>query len=278
MSGRVSLAALAPNPAISALAHDRVLSLHHLMNIDNGNSKLVTAKLETGLVSDEQDRIIRQNDPEKSPGPRMLVYGFESGNVFRTRSDVVRDTVAQLVELVASEPTLYNRSSEPIHRDEYVRLLASASPIERHTSGVMFLFPAEYEYSHGVELICSGTPEGDRKIDDLRVDGLPDGLIELGFSAVEEFWKPWCFAMHENRIASVGFTARLGDHGAESGIVTVPDLRGRGFAAAAVSGWARHPDLQNRMRFYSTSNSNTSSQRVAERLGLSFIGTSFVIF
>ena len=82
-------------------------------------------------------------------------------------------------------------------------------------------------------------------------------------------------ALHDGEIASLVETVRIGPTGAEAGVNTVPDLRGRGFAAAATAGWAMSPSLGGRTRFYSTSATNRSSQRVAARLGLRYIGASF---
>lgn len=249
------------------------------MNSTANDRDLIATKLDTSIVEDERERIVSQRDPDRSAGPRMLIYGFESGNALRLRADVGSAVAERLSSLVATEPSLIGRTSEPVHRREYVDLLTSEAPVVRHTSGVMFLFPRKFTYTHGVRLICSRTADGDRLTSELqRSDGMPEDLLQLGFDGVEDFWEPWCVAMHADRIASVGFTARLGEHGAESGIVTVPDLRGRGYAAAAVSGWADHPELRAKTLFYSADQSNVSSQKVVERLGLGFIGASFVIF
>ncbi len=243
-----------------------------------GAKELVTTKLETSLVFDENGRIVRQNDPEHSTGPRLLIYGFDSGNILRLRNDVSPELADQVSELFEPEPPLNGRHSHPVHEERYIELLTAEAPVERSTAGVMFKFPAAFNYRNDVRLICSGAAEGDKLENRLRSEGLSEELIDLDFRNVEDFWKPWCVAMHDDRIASVGFTARLGQRGAESGIVTVPSLRGRGFAAAAVAGWDEHIELRGKTIYYSTSQDNLSSQRVAERLDLEFIGASYVIF
>ena len=127
---------------------------------------------------------------------------------------------------------------------------------------------------HDVTLVSSGTPEGDRLLTRLADQGMPQALVALGFVDASELWEPWCLALHQGEIASVTITARLGPKGAEVGVATVPALRERGLAAAATAGWASHPSLRERALFYSADRTNVSSQRVAERLGLRFIGTS----
>ncbi len=142
--------------------------------------------------------------------------------------------------------------------------------------GVSFLFPDGFAYDHGVTLVCSGTPEGDGFLAGLLAK-VPEPVARLGFSTAANFREPWCFALHEGEMASIAETSRLSPMGAESGIDTVHELRGQGFAAAAVSGWALHPGLRNQILFYSTDSTNLSSQRVAQRLDLRLLGADFAI-
>ena len=94
---------------------------------------------------------------------------------------------------------------------------------------------------------------------------------------VGEFWEPWCIAADGAEIASIAFTVGMTAASAEVGVCSIVAYRGRGFAAAAVGGWASHLELRGRTRFYSTSWSNLSSQRVTDRIGLRFIGTRLTI-
>ena len=92
-----------------------------------------------------------------------------------------------------------------------------------------------------------------------------------------DFWPPWCVALQGDEIAAIAFAARLSPDAAEPGVGSVPAFRGRGLAAAATAGWAALPGLQGRALFYGTSRTNVSSQRVAVRLGLRFLGASLSI-
>ena len=161
------------------------------------------------------------------------------------------------------------------HLDDYVDLLSRETPVEQRSAGLIYSFPNHLEYEHDVTLISSDTPEGDRFLAGLAADrAMPQTLMALGFLAATEIWAPWCIALHHGEVASIGMTARISPAGAEAGVITVPALRGRGFAAAAVAGWASLPSLHLRALFYSADRTNISSQRVAERLGLRFIGAS----
>lgn len=73
------------------------------------------------------------------------------------------------------------------------------------------------------------------------------------------------------------FAARLSRSAAETGVATVPAFRGRGYAAAATAGWAALPSLRGHILFYETDRMNRSSQGVARRLGLRFLGATFAI-
>jgi len=101
---------------------------------------------------------------------------------------------------------------------------------------------------------------------------MPEGLREMGFHDASEFWPPWCAALFYGQPVAVCFAARLSERGAEAGVATARNFRGRGFAAAAVAGWSRLKSLRSRALFYSTDRTNLSSQRVAARLGLRLIG------
>ena len=205
----------------------------------------------------------------------MFLAGCDAGNILRFRHDVTEKTLLEIEALTADEPHLANPDSTALHLDEYVDLLSAEMPVEQISPGLIYHFPDGFSYDHNVRLTVSGTPEGDRLLAALAADeGMPQTLLDLGFRIAADIWPPWCIALHEDEIASIGMTARLGPAGAESGVVTVPEFRGRGFAAAAVSGWASHPELQHRSLFYSTQSTNVSSQRVAARLGLRFLGAS----
>ena len=83
--------------------------------------------------------------------------------------------------------------------------------------------------------------------------------------------------MVDGKIVPIAETVRIGEAGVEVGVDTVPELRGRGYGAATTAGWALHPAIRDRVRFYGHAKSNDFSQRVTERLGLRYIGASLRI-
>lgn len=203
--------------------------------------------------------------------------GCGSGNVLRLGTDIVDEIAAKIETLAESEPPLAGAESRPQHLDRYLDMLGDGVAPMQATQELIYELPHALACKGGATLIASDSPEGQDLVQALSRRGMPEGLSSLGFRQIEDLWPPWCAAMVDGRIASLAFAARLSGVGAELGLVTVKDLRGQGFAAAATAGWSSLPMLRSRALFFSTSRTNLSSQRVVAHLGLRFIGTSFRI-
>ena len=241
---------------------------------DAGDGSLLAIQAATLFVLTQSGRIRYENDPERSLGPRLFLAGCDSGNVVRIRHDVGEGTARAIDALVADEPLLRDREGPPLHRDDYVALLATEAPVEQRSTGVIYYFPDRLKYEHDVTLVSSDTPEGDRLHARLADQGMPQAIVALGFVEANDLWAPWCVALHEGEIASIALTARISPIGAEVGVITVPALRGSGFAAAATASWASLQSLRGRVLFYSTEQTNVSSQHVTDRLRLRYLGAS----
>jgi RimJ/RimL family protein N-acetyltransferase len=243
--------------------------------------ELLAMEVATIFVLTDSGRIIRRNSPDARPdhasGPRLHLAGCASGNIIRLRHDVGEETAKAIESLVAHEPPLSLPESTPVHLTDYLRLLATKAPAEHSDLGLLWTFPEELVFDHPARLVASNTPEGDDLLAQITEQGMPDYLVTAGFVDVGEFWAPWCVAFEGNQIASIAFAAGLATESAETGVYTFPAFRGRGYAAAATAGWASLPALRGRTLFYGTSRTNISSQRVTQRLGLRFLGTSLSI-
>jgi hypothetical protein len=227
------------------------------------------------FVSTEAGRIRRENDPDRSPGPRLYLGGCASGNIVRIRHDVSDKTARAIAALAAQEPSLRERHSTPRHLNAYIELLDAETPVRERALGLVYELPKDVvSGSQDVTLVRSDTPEGDRLLAALVERGMPQAIVAAGFVTVSEFWPPWCVGLRQGEIASIAFGARIGPAGADLGVNTVPAFRGCGIAQAVTAGWASHPALRGHALFYSTARTNLSSQRVAEKLGLRFIGAS----
>jgi hypothetical protein len=239
--------------------------------------ELLWIQFQTLFLTTESGRIDRENDPDHSPGPRLYLAGCVSGNVAGLRSDVTDDLAAEIMSFVAKEPPFFTRDGHPQYLDRYTGLLSQESAVRKQSLGVIYELPNDLEYRHAVPLIDSESDEGERLHAHLSINGMPAGLMDMGFRDVSHFWAPWCVVMHDGQVASVAFAARLSKSSAEIGVATAPAFRGRGYAAAAAARWSRLQSLQSRALFYSADQTNRSSQRVAARLGLRFLGASLRI-
>ncbi len=244
---------------------------------DNNDQDLLTIRANTIFVLTDLFRILHRSNPDQAAGPRFYLARCTSGNITRIGHDV-GDSAAQAIEnLVAGEPVFRHSDIAPVHLDDYHRILAAEAPVERRNMGLTWTFPDCLDYEHPATLVRSDTPAGDRLIARLTERGMPEALAASGFVDVDEFWEPWCVALHGEEIASIALTVGLKPASAEVGVTTVPEFRGRGFAAVATAGWASLPAHSGRILFYSTDETNVSSQRVTQRLGLRFIGANLTI-
>jgi RimJ/RimL family protein N-acetyltransferase len=66
-------------------------------------------------------------------------------------------------------------------------------------------------------------------------------------------------------------------HAAEAGVETLAAFRGKGYAIAAVAGWAAAVQQSQRIALYSTSWQNQASQAVAKKLGAVSYGEDWSI-
>ncbi len=236
--------------------------------------ELLEIQMASGLVLDGADRIVARNDPEKSAGPRFVLAGCETGNAYRFHRDVPEDAVREIGRLIVSEPPLESIDAVPLHGDAYRKILGGGET----SSGLIYRLPHHVPFSAVGPVVRSDSPEGEALISGVRRNGVPAALFAMGFLGEQDFWPPWCAVLGAGEeIAALAFTARLGERGADIGVVTVPAFRKHGFAATATAAWAGLHEMEPRELFYSTSHANRSSQGVAARLGLKLLGSTFTV-
>ncbi len=236
--------------------------------------ELLQVQLSSAFVFDGDGRIVCQNDPDRTAASRAVLSGCARGNLCFFHRDVAEEQAQEIRTLFATEPPLASRTSLPVHLGAYRALLSSGHAEVLVSPGVNFVLPHSVDFASDGVIVRSDTEEGHSLYERFARDGMPESLVALGFKDVGELWAPWCAVLVEGEVASLGFAARLGDRGADIGVITVPAFRGRGLAAAVTAVWATLPELESRRLFYSTAQTNVSSQRVAARLGLRVIGAS----
>ena len=235
--------------------------------------RLLEIDIDTMFVMSATGRIERENDPDRSAGPRVFFAGCPFGNLARVRYDVDDAIAMRILEVAAKEPPSRDPDEMPACTEKIVALLSDGQPAAVSTA-LIYQLPNGLRYEHPAAIVHGESEEGRQMLARLADRGMPDYMQTAGFKGAGDFWEPWCVALDGNEIAAMAFAARLGISGAEIGVYTFPKYRGRGLAAAVTAAWSSMPSLSQHALFYSTHTSNRSSQRVTARLGLRLIGTS----
>ncbi len=224
-----------------------------------------------------KDRRIRcENDPELSPAPLLYMSGCEEGWIGYVREDVDDAAARAFDELVLREPPLRAPGGSPRFAEAYREIVGAAAPLTAHNYGPIHRLPRGTQWPGDATIVRHGTPEGAALRARLQGEGLPQDMLDAGFTDLSHFWEPWCAATVAGEIAAIAFAARKSSLAADVGVFTREAHRGHGLAAAVTAAWSlllpRHPVL-----FYSTHRDNAASQRVIAKLGLPFLGESFYL-
>jgi GNAT acetyltransferase len=233
--------------------------------------RLLRVEVETIFEMSPAGRIVRQNFPDRSAGPRAFFAGCAGGNLACVRFDVDDRTTGRVLELAAYEPPWSDFNSIPACVGKIAELLGVADEV---VPALVYALPNQVNLELRATIITGDSAEGRQLIARLRDRGMPEHMVAAGFKSIADLWEPWCVALDGGEIASMCYAARLSEKGAEAGVYTFEQYRGRGLAAAVTAAWASLPALSDRALFYSTNRTNRSSQRVASRLGLRQIGAS----
>ena len=237
--------------------------------------RLLEIELATGFVLSPSGRLLRQRDPDGSAAPKMVLAGCADGNILLLNENVDARTAQAIAALAADEPPLDKLDSVPRFADRYRELLYVDVPLSDKEFALNFHLPNNVPWISVATMVCSDTPEGDTLLARLAREGLSQSMVDMGFADATHLWQPWCAALVGDEIASIAFAARLGAQGVALGLATMPQFRGRGLGAAVTACWTALPALKDRVLFYGTDRANISSQRVTQRLGLEFLGSSF---
>jgi RimJ/RimL family protein N-acetyltransferase len=143
------------------------------------------------------------------------------------------------------------------------------SPVQlTPTSGPTFVIDRPIAFPTSARLVRSNSPQAG----DLREANPGNWEAQEWQDLLEGRLGPWVMAMAYEHVVSICHTPASNARAAEAETWTHPAFRGQGFAAACTANWATLSRPGQRLLFYSTSRTNFSSQRVAQRLGLRQIG------
>ena len=231
----------------------------------------------TLFILSKHNRILHENEPDPSEGPQFWLARCNEGQVYGFHVDVSDKIADEIKRMIASDATT---PDDPSNLHEYLALLRRGQGDPEYNFGFIFHLPHSLFYSTATpaRLVFSHTEEGQALLHSWQSYSLPDSLLDLGFKTTSDIWAPWCAAMAGNEVASLAIAARLSDEGAELGLVTITEFRGRGLGGAVTVGWTRHPELEGRELFFSMDARNEASRRVVERLGLRRVGWSLRVY
>jgi RimJ/RimL family protein N-acetyltransferase len=231
--------------------------------------ELLEIEIDTLWLRDDRDRLIRDGGQNARAAPHLVIATTSGGLIVAVGSEVPEPLAVQLRRAAASEAPLADPALAPLPLARCEQLLRDPlGPVEI-SSGPSYVIPPSIAFAPSSEILRS---------DGENPTALRDKNPELTWTREE--WEqlldgefgPWVIAKIEGRVVAVCHCARLTGRGAEAGVWTDPDFRGKGHAAAVTAAWASLLARSGRLLFYSTSATNVSSQRVAARLNLRPIG------
>jgi hypothetical protein len=233
------------------------------------DSELLRIEIETLWTHDERGRLVAARRPDAYEGAPHLVVGVTTdGATVAAIGRGVADALAdELLAEVARSPRVAP-SEVPAAFERCTQLLRDALGDVETSGGPSYLIPPGTTFATPVAIRRSeGNPA-----EALRGKRPDNWQVDEWQQLVDGALGPWAIATIDGAPVSMCHSARLSERGAEAGVWTAPEHRGRGYAAAVTADWAALLAPSGRHLFYSTSANNVSSQRVAARLGLRPIG------
>lgn len=212
--------------------------------------------------TDADGRLLGSNEWDSRLAPRFHLMRTAAGPILRGRADLPADLLRRLRALSLEEPADQAFTRLPAQYDQYLAVLAEHAPVEKIWAGPAFVLPSAPTPDVDVVNIDEGARE--------RLAGrFDDWLEDVGHR------RPFVAVIAEGAAAAICASVRISPTVHCAGVETHPDFRRRGYALAAVAGWAQAVRACGATPFYSTSWDNLASQRVAHRLGGQLVGADF---
>lgn len=216
---------------------------------------------------DARGRLLFVNEPwggTPTPAPRLFLGRTRAGNLWRFRADLPEALVEELEALCADEPSDAGPRDEPRHAEAYVSVLRAHTASGKARAGPAYRFEKYPEPARPVLHVTEANAEVLRGGFEEFVEELPTA-------------QPFVALLEEGRAVSVCRSVRVTADAHEAGVETLPDFRGRGYAADVTAGWARLVLFAGAAPLYSTSWENRASRSVAKKLGLVQYASDFQV-
>jgi len=218
------------------------------------------------LLQIEMDLLWRANS-----GPELVVASVREGIRLRVTPAVPERLAHALrTEAESAHPNTDLMQPPPVveHMRRQLEDALGAAVALVAGSGPSFLVHDGVQARVTAQVVRSNGPD----VESLRAENPGNWPHDEWHDLVKGDLGPWVMATVDRRVVSICHTYRSNPHAAEAGVWTHPNHRGQGQAAACTAEWANLMRPTQRVLFYSTSSSNTSSQRVAARLALQHLG------
>ena len=243
---------------------ERCETLKEVVGFGRTSNELVELHLEAMFIHDSNNRLRRINEPWPSNNSAPLfVLGrsVDGVAVCRFRHDVPDKLVEQLKKLCAEELLTSDIYTKPKHFTTYMYLLQAKT----FTMGPCWVIAEERV---PLVTVVGLTRE--------NIAGLLRGNFEELISRIDHI-QPCIAVICDGQAVSTCCSVRISPSAHEAGVETREGFRGKGYATAAVAGWAAAVRQLKAVPLYSTLFENVASQNLAKKLALRLYGVNFTI-
>ncbi len=209
-------------------------------------TELIELHLENLFAVDGRGRIVAARETGNETAPRFVLVRSVAGHAWLAGEGIPDHVAGRLGALSAREPRVEARW--PAADPEFRRLLGGDV-----VTGAAYVLPEDLPPAGAAREIGPG-----------EVD-----LLERHFPATAELYeerRPVVGIVEAGAVISRCCSVRRPSRGVEAGVDTVEEYRGRGYAVAVTSGWARALRRLGRVPLYSTEWDNAASRAVAAKL------------
>tara|TARA_B100000315_G_scaffold156614_1_gene145105 strand:+ start:400 stop:1086 length:687 start_codon:yes stop_codon:yes gene_type:complete len=224
--------------------------------------ELIALHSETLFTLDERGDMLMSNEPFapcRKRATRLYLGWNESGSVARFRNDIDEETRDRFRHWLADRMLAPYRSPDGL--DDLCSLFGV--PVAEARFGPAYMMREASTVSSSAVVI-----------DRSNADLLPVGsLVEGEIDHID----PSFMVIRNGGSVSTCLTVRLTDRSIEAGVDTLEAHRGQGYAVESTAAWVNASLDADLIPFYSTSEDNVASQRVAEKVGFTWFATELGI-
>lgn len=217
--------------------------------------------VEALYTRDAAGRLLTVNDAGAAPAPRFFLGRTPNGKLLWFRHDVDDSLAEDLARVCESLPT----GLDVVAAEPFVDRLSRVAAVQKIWTGPAYHFPRDVPSEDvGVVRVTADNAT-------VLSPHLEDWLGDVAPNV------PMAVALEDGKAVSVCASVRITPRAHEAGVDTNRGFRRRGYAARAVTAWAKAVREVDRIPLYSTSWQNEASRALAAKLGLIQFGSDLHI-